>query len=95
MPEPSYAHSVVVGKFWPPHLGHHHLIDTAARRSRRVSVLVIGAGWEGLPTSRRVEWLEQVHADQPHVRFVEGRCDVPVDLRSETVWAAHVAVMRP
>ena len=32
---------IVIGKFYPPHRGHHHLIDTALAASDEVDVLVV------------------------------------------------------
>ena len=43
------AHGLVIGKFYPPHAGHHHLIETAARHCRRLSVVVMAAGQETIP----------------------------------------------
>lgn len=86
-------HGLVIGKFYPPHLGHHHLIATAAAQVDRLSVLVLGSRRESIPVVDRVRWLSQVHPD-PHVDVIGGRCDVPIDLDSAPVWAAHVAIMK-
>ena len=86
------THGLVIGKFYPPHLGHHHLIDTAAAQVDRLSVLVLGSSRESIPIEDRVRWLSQIHPG-PRIAVRGGRCDVPIDLHSETVWAAHVAIM--
>lgn len=88
-----FDHALVMGKFFPPHLGHQLLVEEAARRSERVTVLVLAAAWEGLPLDRRVEWLRQIHADTPGVEVVGAPCDIPVDLDSEAIWRAHVALV--
>ena len=36
-------HGLVLGKFLPPHAGHHELVDFALERCERVTVLVLGA----------------------------------------------------
>jgi cytidyltransferase-like protein len=50
------GHRLVIGKFSPPHRGHQHLIETAARDCATVTVLVMTArgracrwltGWPG------------------------------------------------
>ena len=87
------THGLVIGKFYPPHLGHHHLIATAAAQVDRLSVLVLGARRESISIADRVRWLTEVHPE-PHVDVIGGRCDVPIDLDSDPVWAAHVALMR-
>jgi len=37
------THGLVIGKFYPPHLGHHHLIAGAARQVERLTVLVMAS----------------------------------------------------
>ena len=37
-------HGLVLGKFLPPHAGHHELVDFALGRCSRVTVLVLGLG---------------------------------------------------
>jgi len=34
-------HGLVIGKFYPPHAGHHLLVRTAARACERVTVIVL------------------------------------------------------
>jgi NadR type nicotinamide-nucleotide adenylyltransferase len=87
------THGLVIGKFYPPHLGHHHLIDVAARQVDRLTVLVMASRGESIPLKERVRWLAEVHRDAP-VDVVGAPCDVPMDLGSHVVWAAHVAIMR-
>ncbi|MFC0431731.1 AAA family ATPase [Kutzneria buriramensis] len=87
----TYEHGLVLGKFYPPHAGHHHLIRTASRHCRRLTVLVEAASVESIPLADRVAWLRAVH---PDVDVVGTRCDVPVDMADEPIWAAQVAVMR-
>lgn len=52
---------LAIGKFWPPHLGHHHLIQTLSSRCSRVVVIVCASSTQ-LPTGRdRALWLQTVH----------------------------------
>jgi HTH-type transcriptional regulator, transcriptional repressor of NAD biosynthesis genes len=76
------GHGLVLGKFYPPHAGHHHLIRTMARRCARATVLVEAAGVESIPLADRVDWLRRIH---PDVTVVGVRCDVPVDFADEVV----------
>lgn len=57
------THGVVVGKFYPPHRGHRHLIDVAASQSDRVSVLVVDGQDEDPPAETRAGWLRELHPD--------------------------------
>jgi len=89
----SGTHGLVIGKFYPPHLGHHHLVSSAARQVDRLTVLVMASAGESVPQDARVRWMAEVHRDEP-VDVIGALCDVPMDLQSDTVWAAHVAIMR-
>jgi len=90
----TFAHGLVIGKFYPPHLGHEYLIRTAANHCRTVTVAVLGSGVESIPMQQRVAWLRESFADAPHVRIVAEQDDVPVDYESPVIWAAHVAIMQ-
>lgn len=88
-----YRHGLVIGKFYPPHRGHHHLVRAAAAQSDRVTVVVMAARVESIPLPDRVAWMRAVHSDTSHVTVVGMPCDIPVDLDSEIVWAAQVINM--
>jgi len=89
-----YAHGLVVGKFYPPHAGHHALVDAAAAACDRVTVVVAPSRQESVPLDLRLDWLREVHAGSPHVRFVGEYDDEPVDYDDPAVWDAHCAVFR-
>jgi NadR type nicotinamide-nucleotide adenylyltransferase len=86
-------HGLVVGKFYPPHAGHHHLIDTAAAACERLTVVVAASPLEGIPIALRAAWLRERHP-QPHVDIVPAVDDIEIDYDSDTVWAAHVEIFR-
>ena len=90
----TFGHGLVVGKFYPPHRGHRYLIERAADLCASVTVLVMAAGSETVPLADRVAWLRASCADLQGVVVAGVRCDVPVDLSDEAIWAAQVAVMR-
>lgn len=87
-------HGLVIGKFYPPHAGHHHLIRVAAARCEQLTVLLMAASVETLPLARRVDWLREVHADNPRVTVTGIVDDHPVDFDDDALWRAHVALMR-
>ncbi|WP_329790065.1 AAA family ATPase [Lentzea sp. DG1S-22] len=89
-----FDHALVLGKFYPPHNGHHHLIETAASRSRRTTVTVLAATSETIPLDHRVRWLAETHAATPGVRIVGDLDDHPVDFDSDEIWELHVALTR-
>lgn len=90
----AFAHEFVLGKFYPPHEGHHLLVRTAAAQCDEVTVLVMSTQGESLSLTDRVAWMRAVHAETPQVTVLGVVCDCPLDLGSEVVWEAQVAVMR-
>lgn len=87
-------HGLVIGKFYPPHAGHHHLVRAAARAAERVTVVVMAAAVESIPLADRVAWMREVHAGDENVTVTGVRDDHPVDYESDAIWRAHVALMR-
>ena len=91
---PATEHALIIGKFYPPHAGHHLLINSAARLARRVSVIVMAASVESMALERRVEWLRQAHAARSNVVVVGVIDDVPIDYHDALVWDQHIDLMR-
>ncbi|GIE98343.1 AAA family ATPase [Paractinoplanes rishiriensis] len=87
-----YRHGVIVGKFYPPHAGHHLLIDAAAAACERVTVVVAPSSTESVPLDLRLEWLREAHGER--VRFVGVHDDHPVDYADPAAWERHMAVFR-
>lgn len=52
-----YRHALVIGKFYPPHRGHHHLVRSAARIADRVTVVVMASAAESIPLADRASWM--------------------------------------
>ncbi|MEU6868821.1 AAA family ATPase [Streptomyces sp. NPDC046876] len=86
-----YGHGLVLGKFYPPHAGHHHLVRTAQAQCERLTVLVCAASVESVPLADRVVWMREAH---PGAEVVGAVDDIPVDLHDPAVWEAHMAVFR-
>jgi HTH-type transcriptional regulator, transcriptional repressor of NAD biosynthesis genes len=53
----------IVGKFYPPHLGHKLLIDTARRQVDRLIVMIAHHPSHTIPGELRRAWLEEIHPD--------------------------------
>ena len=88
------SHSLVIGRFNPPHDGHHFLIDTAARSSKSVTVVVTGSEHDAVPISTRVAWLRNAHTWYPHVTFVGAYDPHPVNYQDPAIWDLHERVVR-
>ena len=87
-------HGLVIGKFYPPHEGHHLLISTAAAVCERVSVLVLSHEVESIPHRMRVDWLRRIHAQETNVTFLGVIDDHPLNFEDAAIWDLHEAVFR-
>lgn len=87
----TYARGLVVGKFYPPHAGHHQLISEGAARCERLSVVVAPSTQESIPLNLRCAWLREAH---PGVDIIGVYDDVPVDYGDADIWEAHCAIFR-
>ncbi len=87
-------HGLVIGKFYPPHLGHHLLVNTAANACERVTVVVLAASVESIPLATRVKWIREIHAGSRNVTVVGAMDENRIDLEDPAIWDAHVAIMR-
>lgn len=85
-----FGHGLVLGKFYPLHAGHAHLIRSAQQRCDRVTVLLFAASVESIPLADRAAWITE---DHPGVRLVAALDDTPVDFDSPTAWDAHTRVI--
>ena len=88
----TYEHGLIVGKFYPPHAGHHALIAAAEAACARVTGVVAPSSRESIPLADRLAWLREAHG--PAVRFVGVHDDHPVDYADPAVWDLHMAVFR-
>jgi NadR type nicotinamide-nucleotide adenylyltransferase len=61
MAELSGRTGVVIGKFYPPHRGHRHLIEFAAARVERLTVIVCGKPEQVMSGELRAAWLREMH----------------------------------
>jgi HTH-type transcriptional repressor of NAD biosynthesis genes len=89
-----YRHGLLIGKFYPPRVGHHAAIRAAASRCNQFTVLVMAAAVETVPLADRMAWLRDEHTADLNIRIAGIRCDAPVDVTGQQIWAAQVAAMR-
>uniref|UniRef100_A0AAU2VZD7 AAA family ATPase n=1 Tax=Streptomyces sp. NBC_00008 TaxID=2903610 RepID=A0AAU2VZD7_9ACTN len=84
-----FAHGLVLGRFYPPHAGHHHLVRTAQDRCERLTVLVRAASVESVPLADRVAWMREVH---PDVTVAGALDDTGTDLHDPAARDAPMAL---
>jgi HTH-type transcriptional repressor of NAD biosynthesis genes len=89
-----FKNSLVIGKFYPPHAGHTHLISTAAAQSEHLSVLVLGNRFESVTVAERTKWLQEEFANVGGVQVIGMRNDCPEDYFSDEIWKAQNELMR-
>jgi len=65
---------LVIGKFYPPHRGHKHLIDTARAAVDELTVIVCDLRGQTPCADLRARWLRQIHPDV-HVIVVDDCVD--------------------
>ena len=88
------SYALVIGKFYPPHLGHVGLIERASREADNVVAIVMGSVWETITVADRVEWLTSATTHVPGVQVIGIPDDAPVAYDSEIAWVAHTELMR-
>jgi NadR type nicotinamide-nucleotide adenylyltransferase len=72
----------VIGKFYPPHRGHRHLIETAQASVDHLTVIVCGKPNERPEPYVREAWMHELHPGV-EIKLVDDRYD-PADSR---LWA--------
>lgn len=75
-------HGLIIGKFYPPHIGHLYLIRTAAEECDEVTVVAMYSSVENIAIENRVRWLEEVVPE--NVRVLSAKDDTPVMYTDET-----------
>ncbi|WP_247828839.1 AAA family ATPase [Arthrobacter antioxidans] len=88
-----FAQGVVIGKFYPPHAGHRHLISTAAEHSDELAVVVLGNRFENIELADRVKWLA-AEFEETNVTVLGMPNDCPEDYQSPAIWKAHDEALR-
>ena len=89
-----HRHGLMIGKFYPPHAGHHAVIRLAAAQCDEVTVLAMSSASETIALADRMSWLRAEHCHDANVRIAGIPCDAPLDVSDERVWTAQIAAMR-
>lgn len=86
-----FRHGLIIGKFYPLHAGHSHLIRTALASCERLTVLVIASSTDSIPLEKRVSWVQGEH---PNAVVRSALDDGRVDFSSPAAWDQHMAVAK-
>ena len=82
---------LIVGRFNPPHLGHSHLIRSAAAQVDRLVVFVNTRPGELVPGHLRAQWLADLH---PEATVVEVAHDLDTNFADEALWTRWIDLFR-
>lgn len=85
-----YRHGLIIGKFYPLHAGHQHLIRVGSAHCERLTVQVLASRVESIPLEVRADWLR---AEHPEVNVVAAMDEAPVDFDDPVVWDEHMRVI--
>src|SRR5437667_8778357 len=58
--EPPMTTGMLLGKFFPPHLGHIYLGEFAARFADRLTIVVCSLNREPIPGELRLRWVREL-----------------------------------
>jgi len=75
---------LVIGKFYPPHLGHRYLIEEARRKVDRLFVMVCAHREQKIPGVTRLQWMHELHPDCD-IRLVDDTLP-----EEHTAWATFI-----
>lgn len=78
---------LVIGKFYPPHAGHHYLIDEALKRCDKLVVLIWWSKVESISGETRKKILEEMH---PRAEIYIQQCEIEPDYDNPDVWDKHL-----
>ncbi len=80
---------VIVGKFFPPHKGHHYLINTGLENCDELTVIVCAKNDQFISGRQRAAWLKEVH---PRARVLIVDDNIPENQSPEDyskAWADY------
>lgn len=84
-----YKTGVIVGKFYPPHKGHHYLINTGLENAEELTVMVCAKKDQFIPGEIRANWIKQIH---PQAKVILVDDNIPEDQSPEDyskAWAEY------
>lgn len=64
-----FKNGLIIGKFWPPHLGHQSLWEEAAKQCEHLLILVEQQSKERVSVDQRASWAQETMKNHPHVEI--------------------------
>jgi HTH-type transcriptional repressor of NAD biosynthesis genes len=72
-----FKNGLVLGKFYPPHLGHLFLIDSALKQCETVHVMVCTLERETIPGTIRYNWIKNHYKNKKGVKVIHCNKELP------------------
>lgn len=82
-----FGRAVVAGKFYPPHRGHHLVIETALAQADAVSVLLCVRPEDRIDGELRAAWLREMHP-RAEILAIDDRYDE----QDSELWARNTVL---
>lgn len=83
--------ALIVGKFYPPHAGHHYVINQAIEECDNVIVIVLWSETESIRGYDRRAWLQIEH---PGIAVLETQDEYVTNYDDPQAWDNHMRVIR-
>lgn len=87
-----YPEGLVIGKFYPPHLGHVHLITEALKKVDHLTVLAMGSRFDSISLETRCRMLSGIFGNKVTVKCTYDH--VYDDYQSDAIWEAHLSIIK-
>lgn len=84
-----YKNGLIIGKLYPIHNGHLHLINSALEKCEKLTVLLCSLPKEMIPGELRFEWLKEIYVNEPKINIVHIKDELqqyPYDDEDDNFW---------
>lgn len=92
------SRALVIGKFYPPHIGHISLIKYALTLRERVTVLIYGSPFDTFSVVERTKSIQDSlidsEIDPSRVQMHAGYDSTPFGLESPEIWESHTRIFK-
>lgn len=85
---------LTIGKFYPPHNGHIHMIQKAAELTDKLVVIVLGHSFQKFNPEVRAEWIREAIGYRKDVTVVGMWNNAYDDYDDDNVWLDHDHIMK-
>lgn len=85
---------LTIGKFYPPHNGHIHMIEKAADLTDKLVVIVLGHSFQKFNPEVRAEWIREAIGYREDVKVIGMWNNAYDDYEDDNVWLDHDHIMK-